>query len=844
MDQPLPQPLQPTSSFAKDDSDENNDRILLDITPILDEFVQTHLSEQVPFFATADFDLHEAMAGTQLLDPKMDCCEIPSSYYRHHHNNSSGTDNNNYNNSIESPSSSSKMIFPRPVPSSLDDDFTPLPFESLSLADVTVIVIEILVRLQSLLCGASVAESTFTCLYASHGVMADMYQRLVVVQGLQDLHISQDHNNNNNNDPHSRRNENIPQWILLAATMGLVEITRSVRSIILSADIYEEEDFYANTHNIPFFQPGDVKSLGIEQEDPKARGDTKRILQTTMRLLREQEPCELVVLIKNALEFMLQFLSTITTLSRLTSSNTYKAVIQAQQKARITIEKLRNIQNIVPEEDYSLDEQSLIHQTFDPYVNRPLVGNLPVRKALFQKPRSAISILLEITSELDQHVCEIMLRASTLGRVHRMLDRVSRKPRKGVNILSRSLIVLNLYFEEKLLGQYPLPQLLSEHMLQWQTPKFPSFLPWNHSEHARAFLDRLAKPIYDCLKLKLLNRNRQRTYIDAIMLADWSNLQNEAQVTDMEVHVQQTAAGFSDDSPPAFFTRYVLAILIRLMDRYIESGLEVGLFHRHFDLSFAYWYRDFLLSALSQNLMAMRQTKECETVSESSGTTAPTTQSSSTKAKGKRKQKNKVAATTASTINGKGSHAPPFSRPFETPECQEDSLELKLIAVKRNLCRRTIQFLAALKQTGVVKEEHLEFTSYSNIFEKRFEVFAEIRHPPPLTYEHYLEGTDFSKIEATDLIQTVVDGFQHCRKMMDQIIHDFLSDGDTKESSVDSLYAAVSESELRSLIKVCIGNAVYAQKLRQLLESGGTGTATVSYDFESHDQFCIIKITS
>jgi hypothetical protein len=325
------------------------------------------------------------------------------------------------------------------------------------------------------------------------------------------------------------------------------------------------------------------------------------------------------------------------------------------------------------------------------------------------------------------------------------------------------------------------------------------------------------------------------------MLADWSNLQNEAQVTDMEVHVQQTAVGFSDDSPPAFFTRYVLAILMRLMDRYIESGLEVGLFHRHFDLLFAYWYRDFLLSALSQNLVAMRQTKECDMDLESTGAIAPTTPSTTAKPKGKRKQKNKVATT--STINGKGLYSPPVSQPL-TPETREDSLELKLIAVKRNMCRRTIQFLAALKQTGVVKEEPLEFTSYSNIFEKRFEVFAEIRHPPALTYEHFLEGTDFSRIHATDLIQTVMDGFQHCRRMMDQIIQDFLSDGETKGSKVEPIYSAVSESELRSLIKVCIGNAVYAQKLRQVLESCGTDRATVSYDFESHDQFCIIKITT
>ena len=167
--------------------------------------------------------------------------------------------------------------------------------------------------------------------------------------------------------------------------------------------------------------------------------------------------------------------------------------------------------------------QRLHKQVCDAYINRPRVGNTPVRKPMFSKtPYDAISSLKRITNELDWALCDVMLKGSSLSRILRMLDRVQRSQ---VNILSRSLLILNLYFEDMLLGQYDMEQLIVRHMKQQlnHTPVVEELLL--QDEHCKSFFSRLAKPVYDTLKVCLLNRCRQRAYIESIMISDWVTLQ-------------------------------------------------------------------------------------------------------------------------------------------------------------------------------------------------------------------------------------------------------------------------------------------------------------------------------
>jgi len=755
----------------------------LDITALLEDCANHRLSCEDPFLCDPEtFNLHDAMAASQLMDPKMDCCEIPAL-------------------AVAPWGDADKIVFPRPIPSSLQDPLTPLPWDDLTVADAAHITIEIIVRLQSLLSGSSVGESVFTCLYAHSSVLADMETRLIpetICSDEKSLEESFDDLNLAENPTLSAA-----QWSVFAVSLGLTEITEVFRLICLNADIYEEEDFSSNTHNLSFYS--------------SINSDAPQILKAAIRSLQALPPSDETALIQNFLGFQMDFITMCSGLSKLTGEDLPKTLISAQIKSRGAVSKLQKLQELtvklVPGDEYTAEVKNLLQRCFDSYVNRPLVGNLPIRKIRFQLPREAIPILSSITSEVDSFVCNLLLRGSTLGRIQRMLDRFDR-----CNILCRSLMVLNLYFNDKLLGQYQLRDIVRDHIRQWQAPNSEEV--WGSSEQAQAFVNRLAKPVYDCLKLRILNPNRQRAYIEAVLFPEWIPLQNEAQMVDMHCHQQQTALG-NDSSgasknPPAYFTRYALSTLISLMDRYVASGVEVGLSHNsHNDLAFAIWYRDFLLNALNQNLSMMRQTKEA----------AASRKHEKPPAKGKKNHGKKVA-------NGKHELSPP------TAEDREDDLELKVIALKRNLCRKTMQFRAALIQAGILKEQNFEFTSLERIFEKRFEVFQYIRQPPPLSYAHFLEGNDFSLVEPSSLLHTAAEGFQHCRAAIEVMLQDMT------RQKMDPMFAPVSETELRSLLKVCIGNAVYVQRLRQLIESGSANlpSTTVAFDFESHDQFCIFKI--
>jgi hypothetical protein len=181
------------------------------------------------------------------------------------------------------------------------------------------------------------------------------------------------------------------------------------------------------------------------------------------------------------------------------------------------------------------------------------------------------------------------------------------------------------------------------------------------------------------------------------------------------------------------------------------------------------------------------------------------------------------------------------------PTDYEDMYELKVISLKRHLCRKTIQFISLLRKVGVIQEQIFEFTSLKRNFLKRFDIFHSIQQPPPLLFEDYMDGIDASSLSTLALIQIVSEGYKSCRVMIDEMINTLI------DRDINAMYVTMSMLELRSLLKVCVGNMVYVQRLRQIFEkkygnassitaTTATINAKATFDFDSHNQFCIIKI--
>ena len=178
-------------------------------------------------------NLQDSMAALELKDRKMDCCEIPASQVAPY--------------GVAAPDD--VMVFPRPAPTGLNDIVQPLPWQELTIEDAAYIALEALIRLESLLGGASVVESTFTCLYVHRPVVADMKERLKIPPETLTEQIQ--------SIMKPKKTGTTAQHVVYAASLMLLELTDVVRSVILNADIYEEEDFSVSTYNIAVFDDRD-----------------------------------------------------------------------------------------------------------------------------------------------------------------------------------------------------------------------------------------------------------------------------------------------------------------------------------------------------------------------------------------------------------------------------------------------------------------------------------------------------------------------------------------------------------------------------------------------------------
>lgn len=357
--------------------------------------------------------------------------------------------------------------------------------------------------------------------------------------------------------------------------------------------------------------------------------------------------------------------------ARLAGKTVRKVVETSQELARAAVTKLQEILVVTKrlQENMPDSVRALLRRTFDSYVNRPLVGNAPVRKIVFREAVESISVLTNITSEIDTALCTLLQKGNSLARIRRMLGRISTS---GTNILTRSLIVLNLYFDDKMFGQFSLPDMIVQHMQQM------SHIPDNvfANSHSQTFLHRLAKPIYDTLKVLILNRNRQRAYIEAVMFNDWSSLQQEAHIVDV---TYRKSNGLDMNTPP-YFSLYILFITVELMDHFVNLGIELNLFCGHHELASAYWYRDFLLSSLLNQLSSMRRAK----------TVAKTIQAEAAISKASPRGKKKAPKNNLKKqVNGNA-------------EATEEEFEFLLLGLKRGLCRGIVRVRTRRAWTSLI----------------------------------------------------------------------------------------------------------------------------------------------
>eukprot|EP00566_Odontella_aurita_P008196 CAMPEP_0113592378 /NCGR_PEP_ID=MMETSP0015_2-20120614/37801_1 /TAXON_ID=2838 /ORGANISM="Odontella" /LENGTH=666 /DNA_ID=CAMNT_0000498883 /DNA_START=46 /DNA_END=2043 /DNA_ORIENTATION=+ /assembly_acc=CAM_ASM_000160 len=661
------------TSSCRDDETDDSDH-MVDITNFFEGAVAS-LSYSEPFLCNEEsFSLQDSMAALELMDPKMDCCEIPTSKTEEGIGPKQGE-------GIEVLGPFPTTVPPRNLPRGLYDELLTLPWDDLTLRQARIICLEAATRLESMLSGSSVAESTYTCLYAHDCVLKDMSERLAAPSS----DIAQATKS--------------AQKSVYSSTLLLVKLSESVRTVVQHADIYEEEDFTVNAYGFDFspdINDGALRTVvesamreleeylvGKESNQDVADADIIRLLLGFQ--LDLSEACSLMTKLstENACSLM----------TKLSTKNVKDFVGRVKNIVTSGSEKIKKAKGLVlgiekgTRPSSLKDELDVVSQSFDSFINRRLLGNAPVRKVKFQNHIGSLESLATVMEEIDWAACDLLLHGSTLGRIRRMLAHISAS---SVNILSRSIIVLNLYFDDLLLGQHSLSQMISQHMQQISGA--PSSLV--ETDYGRSFLNRLGKPVYDTLKVLALNRNRQRAYADALMFREWAGLKMEAAAVDYYYKQEKD----SDLQSTPFATNYVLHTTVWLMEHHLGTGVELGLFPGHHDLSVAFWYWDFLLSTQLNISTVMRKAKVERKVHD---------------AKIIREHEEKKVAEFQPRGKKKGKKTSANSRnipvalsTFMAPTKQdlEDNTEFMLLGLRRTLCRGIVRLIAALNQAEVLNK--------------------------------------------------------------------------------------------------------------------------------------------
>ena len=209
--------------------------------------------------------------------------------------------------------------------------------------------------------------------------------------------------------------------------------------------------------------------------------------------------------------------------------------------------------------------------------------------------------------------------------------------------------------------------------------------------------------MYDTLKALCLNRHRERGFTESFLLPAFQGLQYEAAIMDEKFRVDN---GLGVKSTPAYATNYVILNTIRLMERYVCLGIELGMYPNWYDLSTALWYRDFLLSSLinmkglvnREKLLRIEMESQVK-MEEKEHTPAKSNLQQQHKKRSKSK-KGKESKRLPSSPNNTTSSTEASSR--HSPEDFEERLVYTTHLLYRNLCRGLVRYIAALRQAKLL----------------------------------------------------------------------------------------------------------------------------------------------
>ncbi|KAK2718941.1 N-alpha-acetyltransferase 35, NatC auxiliary subunit-like [Artemia franciscana] len=591
-----------------------------------------------------------------------------------------------------------------------------------------------------------------------------------------------------------------------AVSLCLLKIVDLVRDIIVRVAVFEEEDFQPITYGFKLpYEITDVKVIGMLKEvEEEFSRITRRSKQKSSEGFSEelQKQFETNSAVFSRLKLLRHLHQLLLSFSRREGTNLddcprhINGASDAAQQIAKQIEQWDSA-------DFNDETNGPYWKVvgFEPRTNHRL---LPPTFPRYSNSRTKPSIYQYLLSSLDK--LQVAFNISNVNGFHQALEFLAGFSRRADScVLSRS--ILQLYYlpiGKKVLGKTPFSDVLKETAKNFCSP--PSLVlksPLLSSQLAKEYLDSFmlhcCRAFGNVVQLYGNNMARQRDRLIHI-LEEFSALQEEADKADAYLHSVSIQIGH-DRNHLTYFGTWILYHILRLMVRFILSGLELELFSS-FELHYVYWYMyeflfGWLISALSR---AENMLSDHENYAEA---------------------QNQRSGRGASKAHGKG--APPKQK---KKKCRPYLREMMMYQAMQHISGGLYKSVMCFLTDGKISLPLSHFDREKVRYEHRFVPFACISTPPPVPYAQFYEVAYRSMADIPGQSHSPILALSACKHF----------------SQAKTVLEAVQnpDDEVASLLRVCKVNYVVMK-----LVSGGHKQSCKfppEFDFSVHPHFPTIKL--
>jgi len=600
------------------------------------------------------------------------------------------------------------------------------------------------------------------------------------------------------------------------------------RQTIISADIYEEEDFVLESDGFDLLSSVQDAVITKEAQEVEQR-ISARIKAIKLAIKNESPvnetpqmvPCMCVEGLSEDLRCCELLLAHVTMRRAFLTGSVHLGKPQckgtksaaksfgfAAQQLQIIWTALVDAQSTLPEgaapegspaEIKASDKEEDLPVGFDLRLNRHMLGPSPPRTVGTPGPWPAYS---KFKAQLDQMgvVCSVEEHAelASLQQFVRDFSELS------ANIVVRSWMKKVLMCEWKLFGKIPLDQFIFDHIQShFQLPDVVLSVP-----QVPNIMTAITKVINQSFRILCLNPGRQHRSL-AISLRDWHVLQQDGEFVDECIRVGLQHMGIVATAHA--FSHWVFQQIIAVAAMHARRGIQLEL-HYPRELQAVYWYSDHFLrlqaqvdTAVLESLQANKQVQEA---------IKPVPQSSKKKAKDKKKPKE----TTKDKI-----------KPVKV---NPDQL---LAEAHRMLFQSLFWVLSVLSFGRLDSQGAPPFGSDQQRFNKRFAPYLMLAKPIPMAFEQYQEH--LSAVKQCEL-PVLLDSSARLLVTAIERLEKVVRSPEAREKI---------QTEARAELHAASTNLEILKKLKPMVEQEGgleIFKSVATLDFDKNNVFPTIKLTA